>query len=204
MRSWAKVLVAFPVDWGRVDQKVLFAVTALGGLFALTVAVWMVVGFAQYVPVHVDDARIQADAFSAISTNGSSIFRDGLPFMEVATYVVWVKIFGWGSLIAVPIVSSIALAVLTGYIAYRVTESPWAGLAALLLLASLPLFLERARLLPFYPATMFFGYAGDFRSILLCERRALADTYHWHRGTFRGSILFQFRALVSAPYPFSI
>ena len=162
MRSWAKVLAAFPVDWRRVDQKVLFAVTALGGLFALTVAVWMVVGFAQYVPVHVDDARIQADAFSAISTNGSSIFRDGLPFMEVATYVVWVKIFGWGSLIAIPIVFSIALAVLTGYVAYRVTESPWAGLAALLLLASLPLFLERARLLPFYPATMFFGYAGIF------------------------------------------
>ena len=172
MRSWAKVLAAFPVDWGRVGRGVLLAVTALGGLFALAVAVWMIVGFSEYVPVHIDDARIQADVFSAISTNGSWIFRSGLPFMEIAAYAVWVKIFGWGSLIAIPIIFSISLAVLTGYIAYRVTGSPWAGLAALLLLASLPLFLERARLLPFYPATMFFGYAGMFGACCYARGRS--------------------------------
>ena len=164
MRSWAKVLAAFPpVDWGRVAQRALFAVTALGGLFALTITIWLIVGFAGYFPATVDDAQIQADVFNAISTNGGWIFRGGLPFMETATYAVWVKVFGWSSsLIAIPIAFSISLAVLTGYIAYRVTGSPWVGLAALLFLASLPLFLERARLLPFYPATMFFGYAGIF------------------------------------------
>lgn len=164
MRSPPKVLAAFrPVDWRRIGQRILLAVTALGGLFVLTVAVWLIVGFAEYIPVTVDDAQIQADVFNAISTNGGWIFRGGLPFMEAATYAVWVKIFGWGgSLIAIPIAFSISLAVLTAYIAYRVTGSPWAGLVALLLLASLPLFLERARLLPFYPATMFFGYLGIF------------------------------------------
>ncbi|MFQ5872792.1 MAG: hypothetical protein ACE5JL_03190, partial [Dehalococcoidia bacterium] len=158
VRGYAGALLARATVFSSPVYRVALGLAAL---FLLSMAIWIAVRLAGYAPVQIDDSRVQADIFRVLRSNGTWLFEGGLPFLEAFTYASLVKLFGWGvPLVLVPLLFSAALALLLGYVAYRVTGDWWAALAAVLLLPSLPIFLTQARLLPFYPPTMFFGYAG--------------------------------------------
>ena len=138
----------------------------MAALFALGMASFYVLKLATYTPILTDDSRVIVYTAEILRNPGIWIFEIELPLLQYFTYASLVKIFGWSvPLVLVPLLFSFALALLVGYIAYRITDEPWAFLTAALALASLPVFLVQARSLPFYPPMLFFGYGGVFAAI---------------------------------------
>ena len=164
-----KVLSAPAEGWRNFNA---FSITiyrgALGiaALVTLVVAVRWVLKAASSHPSGTDDSRVIMYTGEILRNPGSWIFEIELPLLQYLSYASLVKLFGWGMpLVLVPLLFSVALALLVGYIAHRVAGGPWAFLAAALALASLPVFLLQARSLPFYPPMLFFGYGGVFAAI---------------------------------------
>lgn len=99
-----------------------------------------------------------------------------LPLLQYATYGSLVSLFGWDApLVLAPLLTSLALALLSGFIAYRITGGQWwAFLTATLAVTLLPEFFAQARILTFHPPAILFGYAGVFFAV-----RYLQDGGRW-------------------------
>ncbi len=138
----------------------------LAALFVLGVGVWFSVEISIYEPGEFTNGRIMV-YMSHFMRDPSLWFEGQAPFLQYFTYISLVKLFGWGGhLVVVTILFSAALAVLVGYIAYRVSGGKlWAFLTSVLLLISLPVFLDQAGRLPFYAPLLFFGYGGLFATV---------------------------------------
>ena len=159
-----KVLSAPAEGWRNFNA---FSITiyrgALGiaALVTLVVAVRWVLKAASSHPSGTDDSRVIMYTGEILRNPGSWIFEIELPLLQYLSYASLVKLFGWGMpLVLVPLLFSVALALLVGYIAHRVAGGPWAFLAAALALASLPVFLLQARSLPFDRERLVLGRLG--------------------------------------------
>ncbi len=134
-------------------------------LFLLGVNILLVIRYVGLVSVSTDDGRVMM--FTAQILRDPGVWVSTLPLLQFFTYGALVTLFGWDApLVLVPLVFSLALALLIGYAAYRMTGGKaWAFLAAALALTSLPAFFALSRALSFHAPTLFFGYAGLFAAI---------------------------------------
>lgn len=191
-----KVRSAPAEAWHKADAISVSAYRAALSIIALVagfVAIRWALKVVSYEPTGTDDSRVLVYTGEILRNPGSWIFNSELPLLQYFTYASLINVFGWGMpVVLVPLLSSAALAVLVGYIAYQFERQPWAFLAAALAMASLPVFLVRARSLPFYPPMLLFGYGGVFAAIA------------YLRGGGRLAFVLGVLGLVAALYSFAM
>lgn len=178
---------------GGAHRSLYHAGLGIVGSFAIVVSVIYAIRVLSYEPTGTDDSRVILYTGQILRDPGSWIFEILLPLVQYFTYASLVKLFGWSfPLVIVPLVFSVALALLVGYITYRITGETWAFLAAAILLASLPVFHVQARSLPFYPPVLLLGYGGAFAAVL------------YARGGGRWVLAWAVLGLAGALYSFAI
>jgi 4-amino-4-deoxy-L-arabinose transferase-like glycosyltransferase len=138
---------------------------SLAVLFLLGVYIFLVIRYAGLVPADSDDGRVMLFTAQILRDPGTWIAV--LPLLQYFAYGMLVTLFGWGApLVFVPLLFSLALAMLIGYVAYRMTGGKlWAFLAAAFAMSSLPVFFAQSRSLTFHAPALFFGYLGVFAAI---------------------------------------
>ena len=167
---------ALPIPQRLVSAAPLFGWSRLSlylaALLLLSIGAWFAFELLGYDPITRDHLRILAYTREIVAgpgdlTSDSIIIKQQLPLLQYMIYGALVELFGWDfPLVAVPFAFSIGLAAVVGYAAYRVVGSPWAAAVATLSLVALPIYLEEARTLPFYPAAIVLGYGGLTSAVL--------------------------------------
>lgn len=113
--------------------------------------------------VAVDDARLYSEITQISNGNYDIFFKFQVPIMQDALYIFYSNIFGWDApLLMLPVISTLILAGLIGYLTFRMTSSYRTSLFSILFFYSFDVVNNQSLTSVLYPLSIFFSYFGMY------------------------------------------